>query len=686
SLSQFTGQNNKLLTDDLGVEWFMYVGSTMERTREFCQHMTAKKWVHVSEIPEILKGHIEYEGEVHKCKIYAKTKLPSGMIEGTNEDNFQVNVGGWNCRHQLVPVAAAAVPEEIRNKFETVKKPEPISEDLYKDKLAQFEEYLQNHKSGKVSANVAGIKKAAAEGNLDELNRHIAEAEATIAKNEASIKQKQEKAKMMKDKARLMKIDATKRIADGYIKDFKNIPGVDTSALKDAYKQGKWEDVRKEALKLALMKRSIIKQSMDAIKEANSLGGIDTSKLKSYLDARNLAKMQAETQNVANMVAKAKAAIDAMSDLFPNINTLRQQYSFSELEKAHKELDDVIQRWLSKYSYSSMDNAPLQHLKNKLLFELTNPTVRYSNPELIKKAIEEKMRLIDQQIEWNDLVTKVQSLKTFSTKLKAYKTALDKVDAALNSNDLAALRKAIDEAEKKQQEIVEKQIKRGGDTKTALNKEYKGGALGKDITPNVNAANMVSEDPYRGTYTNNIARMQGFDAPAKLVSESEFEMLAKACGEIFYRTVNPTNFKGKSMSSQEFASQLYVANLLELNGPGGRVYGDGMYVATASWDGRSTNRLTESRKQSAYYDSICYGNGQHTISEMTFTRKPKIIKQSELAQMWRNLTTEQKRKYGGTSSDYANTYGCALGYDAMYCSGPNYMVIWNRSIIAVKKQ
>ena len=79
---------------------------------------------------------------------------------------------------------------------------------------------------------------------------------------------------------------------------------------------------------------------------------------------------------------------------------------------------------------------------------------------------------------------------------------------------------------------------------------------------------MVSEDPYGGTFTNNVARMQGFDSPAKLVTAAEFDTLEKNCGEVFYRTVNPTTFKGKKMTSEEFASQLYVADKLELNGPG----------------------------------------------------------------------------------------------------------------------
>ena len=116
ALSQFTGQNNKLLTDDLDCEWFMYVGSNKETTREFCSHLTAKKFVHRSEIPDLLKGKIDD----YQCAIYPKTNLPYGMIEGTTPDNFQCNCGGWNCRHQLIPVADAVVPLSIRQRLKKV--------------------------------------------------------------------------------------------------------------------------------------------------------------------------------------------------------------------------------------------------------------------------------------------------------------------------------------------------------------------------------------------------------------------------------------------------------------------------------------------------------------------------------------------------------------------------------------
>lgn len=441
-------------------------------------------------------------------------------------------------------------------------------------------------------------------------------------------------------------------------------------------------DIQQRAAERQKKHALIKKTANNVLKVANEYAEVDFSDLEKYINEGNLDAMFAEYKNVAKRVSEMKKKENSISDLIPNAHSLHKSYSINELEEAYKELDGVMKKWLSKYSYSSIDNAPLEHLRNKLDFELTNPTISYSQKDIINKAINEKIRVINQKIQWNDLVSKAASLKTFKTKSTIYKNCLIKIDDAIKSNDFTALQKSIEDAENQQQKLIDKQIKRGGDIKSALNKEYKGGAIGKDISSSIDVDKMTSEDPYRGTFTNNVARMQGFDAPAKLVSEAEFAILEKACGDVFYRTVNPTTFKGKKMSSAEFASQLYVADLLELNGPGGRVYGDGMYVATSAWDGSRVHPLTDSRKNNAYHSSVCYGNGNHTLSEMTWTRKPKIIKQSDLFRMWNKLSLKQQEAFG----DNENTYACALGYDAMFCDGPDYMVIWNRSIIAVKKK
>lgn len=130
ALSQYAGQNNKLFTDDLDTEWYEYVGSEIETTRPFCEACLKKRYIHRSEFHNLLRGHIHIVGgDDIDVKLYDKTDLPYGMIDGTNEENLQINVGGWNCRHQLIPIAAEAVPENIRKEIES--NPQPKEKSLW---------------------------------------------------------------------------------------------------------------------------------------------------------------------------------------------------------------------------------------------------------------------------------------------------------------------------------------------------------------------------------------------------------------------------------------------------------------------------------------------------------------------------------------------------------------------------
>lgn len=462
--------------------------------------------------------------------------------------------------------------------------------------------------------------------------------------------------------------------AKALVSDFKGIKGVDTETV---LKAKSINGVKTEIKKLEQRKKEIIDEAISLKKDFDGVKDLDMKVINNTINSGKLSSIQ----GISDKIREIKRAEEAISDLIPNVHELHKSYSLSELQTAHKELDEVLSKWLSKYSYSSIDNAPLGHLKNKLDFELSSPTFRYSNKAIIERAINEKIAIINQKIEWDNLVSQVASLKSFDSKAKTYKDLLSKVEDAVNSNDFDALKKSIAAAEAEQQKILEKRLKNG--SKTALNPEYKGGAVGQDLSSTINVSTMRTTDSYEGEkrYSNEVARLQGFDSPAKLVTEAEFDMLEKNCGEVFYRTVNPTTFRGKDMTSQEFASQIYVAKSLEMNGGGGRVYGDGMYVATSAWDGDTMNNLTQSRKQHAYRASVAYGYGSHTCLEMTFTRKPKIIKQTDLRSMWNKLTPVQKSAFG----NHLNTYGIALGYDAMVTTR-DYMVIWNRSIIAVKKK
>lgn len=117
ALNQYSAQYTQAISSDLGFEWFAYQGSDIVTTRPFCDAMTDIRYFHVSEIPRLLRAEDLYyikDGVKTKVSIYDKTKLPHGMIPGTNASNFQVNRGGYNCGHQIRPVSERLVPIERR--------------------------------------------------------------------------------------------------------------------------------------------------------------------------------------------------------------------------------------------------------------------------------------------------------------------------------------------------------------------------------------------------------------------------------------------------------------------------------------------------------------------------------------------------------------------------------------------
>ncbi|WP_418894225.1 hypothetical protein [Limibacterium fermenti] len=112
SLNSFSANYNSIISKDRGYEWFVYTGSLLETSREFCKLMVKKKYFHVSEIPELLKGHIGG----HQCELSGKTGLPKGMKEETTEENFHQLRGGWNCGHQITGIPEGQVPKALRDK------------------------------------------------------------------------------------------------------------------------------------------------------------------------------------------------------------------------------------------------------------------------------------------------------------------------------------------------------------------------------------------------------------------------------------------------------------------------------------------------------------------------------------------------------------------------------------------
>lgn len=126
SISQFNRQYTQIVSNDLGYTWFRYLNSEILTSRGFCQAMVENhQFFHISQVPEMLQGKYlgkrmtykdNIDNETKTVDLYSKTNLPYGFIEGTNEANFFVNAGGWNCGHSINPVNERQVPVDVREK------------------------------------------------------------------------------------------------------------------------------------------------------------------------------------------------------------------------------------------------------------------------------------------------------------------------------------------------------------------------------------------------------------------------------------------------------------------------------------------------------------------------------------------------------------------------------------------
>ena len=116
AINQFSANYTQVAVSDLGLEWYQYVGTLIETSRCFCEALVEKRYVHVSEIPKIVKGEFK-EYKEKECEINPKTNLPHGMVAGTTSSNFPIYRGGYNCGHQLIAVSKASVPKELVAKF-----------------------------------------------------------------------------------------------------------------------------------------------------------------------------------------------------------------------------------------------------------------------------------------------------------------------------------------------------------------------------------------------------------------------------------------------------------------------------------------------------------------------------------------------------------------------------------------
>ncbi len=113
AINQYSRQYMETTAADLNMPWRKFVGSLKTTSREWCIKMVDLKYIHISQLPELVKGMVDG----HQCAIYAKTGLPYGMIDGTDAQNVLARAGGHGCEHGFYPCLESEVPKEILDKF-----------------------------------------------------------------------------------------------------------------------------------------------------------------------------------------------------------------------------------------------------------------------------------------------------------------------------------------------------------------------------------------------------------------------------------------------------------------------------------------------------------------------------------------------------------------------------------------
>ena len=98
---------NSIVTEDLGLKWYRYVGALVKTSRQWCIELEHKEWIHESELGKICRGDID-----------GKKVSLQGLMPDTNKENVVNRCGGYNCSHHMVPVPSESVPLRLRQKFE----------------------------------------------------------------------------------------------------------------------------------------------------------------------------------------------------------------------------------------------------------------------------------------------------------------------------------------------------------------------------------------------------------------------------------------------------------------------------------------------------------------------------------------------------------------------------------------
>jgi len=99
-------QFTEIIGNELGLQWYKYLGGRIKTTRCFCNERNGN-YYHRSEIELWGDGVAQFIGQCFDSKY-----IWQGRFRGTNAETIFSWVGGYNCQHSLLPTSEFDVPKE----------------------------------------------------------------------------------------------------------------------------------------------------------------------------------------------------------------------------------------------------------------------------------------------------------------------------------------------------------------------------------------------------------------------------------------------------------------------------------------------------------------------------------------------------------------------------------------------
>ena len=198
--------------------------------------------------------------------------------------------------------------------------------------------------------------------------------------------------------------------------------------METAYREGRYDDARSEALKLAHKKRSIIESGISLRGELNGIKDIDLQKMKKAMRKGSLAEIKAQIDALQNV----KAQIEGLT-LLDNPMQVARETSVSTATTIQK----AVERTMSRMP------ADLESRKSKLEFEINwiakEGAKRYPDTwKYSQAAYKKELAFVRKKLEVKEVMDSVEDAIAYSvaSRSRDFRLLADEMRAILSSSDI----------------------------------------------------------------------------------------------------------------------------------------------------------------------------------------------------------------------------------------------------------